>query len=416
MPSDNFAQPPDPVEPRLDPAEPPLEPAAPPFESAAPPFDHAELPLDHAESSLDPPPPPFDLTLPPAGPAFPSSESRSGAAGLATWFALLAVFGVGGLLLGQQELAMLTAMAGLFVAAQAADLDAQWRVLYRLVAWVVPLGGAAVFAALGFMLHPDDLSPVASRALTGLCFGATVASLLTIFRPFANAIASAAFRTPSPSHTLRLAARLVFLTLLFVLPGWFAVRNLFEQMNGHLDVLVEGTSLGSGLIGYLLLALASVGWLLRRDGRATLARLGVTVPTLRHLLVAVLAVVGLFAFNGGADWLQRTFFNDLWLRDQRMNEAIGSNLGVAGTIVLGVSAGIGEEITLRGALQPRLGLWWTSLLFASLHVQYSWFGMLAILALGLILGTIRQRTSTTVAMIAHGLYDIAAVMTMDRPT
>jgi len=43
-------------------------------------------------------------------------------------------------------------------------------------------------------------------------------------------------------------------------------------------------------------------------------------------------------------------------------------------LLLGLSAGIGEEITLRGALQPKLGLALTSLLFAALHVQYSWYG------------------------------------------
>jgi len=66
---------------------------------------------------------------------------------------------------------------------------------------------------------------------------------------------------------------------------------------------------------------------------------------------------------------------------------------------------------MRGALQPRLGLLLTSLVFAGLHVHYSWFGMATILLLGVLLGLIRNRTSTTVAILVHALYDIAAVLT-----
>ena len=76
-----------------------------------------------------------------------------------------------------------------------------------------------------------------------------------------------------------------------------------------------------------------------------------------------------------------------------------------------VSAGVGEEITMRGALQPRLGLKLTSLLFASLHVQYSWFGVLVIFVLGLVLGVVRARTSTSVVMLAHTVFDVVAVFT-----
>ena len=43
-------------------------------------------------------------------------------------------------------------------------------------------------------------------------------------------------------------------------------------------------------------------------------------------------------------------------------------------------------------------------------MQYSWFGMLVILALGLVLGLVRKRTNTTVAMIAHVAYDVIAVL------
>ena len=48
-------------------------------------------------------------------------------------------------------------------------------------------------------------------------------------------------------------------------------------------------------------------------------------------------------------------------------------------------------------------------LFAALHVQYSWFGMVLVFALGVTLGLIRKHTSTTAAIVVHGLYDMLAV-------
>jgi len=83
--------------------------------------------------------------------------------------------------------------------------------------------------------------------------------------------------------------------------------------------------------------------------------------------------------------------------------------------LLGVSAGIGEELVLRGALQPRLGIGWTALLFASLHVQYSWMGMVVIALIGAVLGAIRQRASTTAAIAVHAFYDILAAIAVRMP-
>lgn len=334
--------------------------------------------------------------------------------GLTIWFVLLATTGLLGVLFHFDELAALAAIAGLFAAAQAADLDQQWRMLYFMLSWVVPLAGVAGFISLAQMLGSAPLAAPWGSLLVGTCVGGAIASGLTLFRPFANALAEAMFRTNHPSHTLRLAARMVFLTLLFAIPGWFAIRTLFESLGAQIDSMIEGASLGTGLIGYVMLAFASVGFMLRRDARETFERLGIRRITASHGLAIVIGVLGLFGLNNGADWLQRTFFNTLWLEDQSVNAAIGSHLTLVGTIVLGLSAGIGEELTMRGALQPRLGLVATALLFASLHVQYSWFGITVIFLLGLVLGLLRKHTNTSVAMAVHALYDMAAVLSIPR--
>jgi membrane protease YdiL (CAAX protease family) len=93
-----------------------------------------------------------------------------------------------------------------------------------------------------------------------------------------------------------------------------------------------------------------------------------------------------------------------------MNELIAGRLTGVGTLMLGISAGVGEELAMRGALLPRLGLVATSLLFAALHVQYSPLGMLTIGLIGLLLGVIRRRGGTTSAIAVHVLYDIMAAL------
>ncbi len=166
------------------------------------------------------------------------------------------------------------------------------------------------------------------------------------------------------------------------------------------------------MIGYVVLALAAVGFMVRRDGRETVERLGLKPLTLTHFGITFVGLVTLTGLNLGADWFQHTFLPDLWESDQEINRAIASNMTVGTVLMLGLSAGVGEEITLRGALQQKLGITLTSLLFASLHVQYSWFGMLVIFLLGLLLGLVRRYTSTTVAILIHILYDVLAVFSI----
>ena len=97
-----------------------------------------------------------------------------------------------------------------------------------------------------------------------------------------------------------------------------------------------------------------------------------------------------------------------------MGELITRDMGVGTALLLGVSAGVGEEVLVRGALQPRTGLLWASLLFAAAHVQYTWFGMLVIVMLGIALGLVRRYTNTTTAIVVHGVYDVIAAFGLTR--
>jgi hypothetical protein len=339
------------------------------------------------------------------GPPSPPAPART----LGIWVLVLGVLGVGGLVLGLEELPAMVAFAGLFLVAQAADADPRWLTLESLLGPVVPFGGALAFAVLAAeILRGGEMSPlrVSAAVFSGLT---ALFSLLTMFPAVARALTRRLFGAGADSHTLRLAARVTALTLLLAPAGALVFPAILEPLLESPGGLIQPRALGGELVGYVALALAGVGFLVRRDLRATLERLGLRDLSRRDLGIIAAGALLLFAFNGAAEWLQRAAFHATWTHDQRVNQQLVRGLTLWQTLLLGLTAGMGEEITLRGALQPRLGLWLTSALFASLHVQYSWYGMVTIMAIGLVLGVLRQRTSTTVCVVVHGLYDIAAV-------
>jgi hypothetical protein len=347
---------------------------------------------------------PSSLPLEPSPPSAPLD--------LRFWLLVVGLGGVGGLLLGQAELAALVALAGLFAASHAADLRPGHRLLYRAVAWVVPVAGVLAFVALGIIVRNGEMIPPAARAL-GLAFAALgiAATVAIAFSPLAAALAWRLFGVPEPSSTLRLAGRIALLSALLYPSATIAFPAILEERSG---TLVASGSLWSNLVGLSILAFGAVGYRIRRDLRQTFERLGLLEIESNHWIVIGLGVAGLVVLNAGAEWIQRTWLPDLWASDQRVNRLIAGGLSQWETLLLGLSAGVGEELTLRGALQPKLGVFLTSLLFALLHVQYSWFGVGIILLLGLLLGTIRSRTSTTAAILVHALYDIFAVFTVQN--
>ena len=84
---------------------------------------------------------------------------------------------------------------------------------------------------------------------------------------------------------------------------------------------------------------------------------------------------------------------------------------ISGALLLGISAGAGEEILFRGAIQPRYGIVFTSIVFASLHIQYGIsLTIVGIFFVSVLLGLERQRVNTTASMVTHVIYDVLAVI------
>src|SRR5207249_5826749 len=66
-----------------------------------------------------------------------------------------------------------------------------------------------------------------------------------------------------------------------------------------------------------------------------------------------------------------------------------------------------EELLFRGALQPRIGLVPTALLFTSIHTQYALsLDTAAVLVIALGLGLLRKYTNTTTSCTCHISYNL----------
>jgi membrane protease YdiL (CAAX protease family) len=84
-----------------------------------------------------------------------------------------------------------------------------------------------------------------------------------------------------------------------------------------------------------------------------------------------------------------------------------------------IAAPIGEEIMFRGFLfrgwVPALGVTGTivvtSAIWAAIHVQYDWYGIVQVFSLGLLFGWVRARSgSTLLTMMMHSVCNIAATV------
>lgn len=158
---------------------------------------------------------------------------------------------------------------------------------------------------------------------------------------------------------------------------------------------------------FLLAALLGVGFVLRRSFGATLTRLGITAPRWWHLVLALVCAGAFYAFGLGAEalqhWLTPGTASQVGSATRALYRGIDTPVGV---VTIALVPAICEETLFRGALQPRLGLWWTAIVFALLHSQYGLsIDELAVVILAVGLGLLRRFTNTTTSMLCHAVYN-----------
>lgn len=168
---------------------------------------------------------------------------------------------------------------------------------------------------------------------------------------------------------------------------------------------------------FVVVALCGVGLGVRRNFREALVRLGYGPITLPQLGVVALFVAGALLLSFAFDALFAALQPELFERVGEVSEGLFSPEGLSPVsvvlfaLLIGVGAGLGEETLFRGALQPRLGIMLTSLLWAVIHIQYGPSVLLVnIFVLSVALGILRRRINTTATFIAHAGFNFLTVV------
>ena len=197
----------------------------------------------------------------------------------------------------------------------------------------------------------------------------------------------------------------------------------FQQLNE-----VGAFSLGTGgrippvailasQLPFIVVAILGVGAGIRRGPRETLARLGYGPISLRHVALVALFILAAFAVSVGTDYLFSNLQPDLYRNVGEVSDTLFDPRGLSlvsailFALLIGVGAGLGEETLFRGAVQPVFGIPVTSILFASMHVQYGpslLLGYIFVLSVGL--GLLRRHVNTTASFLAHAGYNTLGIL------
>ncbi len=255
-----------------------------------------------------------------------------------------------------------------------------WSVL-GLIAAIAPLI-PSVRSWVAQQLPLDDQSPVNAFALSLVC----------------------CFTVVGLGQLIGTGGRPVLLTVIQARPE--LVKELMEQ--NLLAAMVYG--LGWTILGVMLV----VGFPVVRSAPEALVRLGLVRPTLRQVLGGLLlagAMVGVVTALDPVITMVWKFFGWPMTDSKAFSQLLAPAMTPLGAVILGVTAGVGEELMIRGALQPRLGMVLPNLCFTGLHAfQYGFDGLLVVFLIGMVLAVVRARTNTTTAAVVHGSYDFILVM------
>jgi membrane protease YdiL (CAAX protease family) len=323
--------------------------------------------------------------------------------------------------------------------ANLAEKDRNTRVFAFL--YLVLLGGMLIFVAVssmvtGAMLADEAFSRTLSQQAQGLDLSqlrnarldlaglvlalAAVLSLVVLLpavRRLAarvlpmqadNVVHATALSLTITTFGLNLFQMIALSPALFALAGSDEGVRQLQQAGGvsYLDILVFP------LLTFIFAALLGVGLYVRRTQDEALQRLGLTMVTPRQLALSVGVTAGLIALAVVTEQVWRAV-DPVGLRQVGgVSQALlGDMDNPMGALAIGISAAIGEEMFFRGAHQPRMGIPLATLLFASFHVQYGITpATLLVLVIGLVLAVLRQRTSLTVCILVHFLYNFVSVL------
>ena len=150
------------------------------------------------------------------------------------------------------------------------------------------------------------------------------------------------------------------------------------------------------------------------------------VSTLLHGLPLVYQILLGMAF--GAIYWVASVLGSRFIAKRKAAQHIAESynrLNLAGwnPLWIAVAAGFGEELLFRGALQPLLGIWLTSVLFVLVHIRayrFStlnkrvWLQSFSIFAISVVFGFVAIYAGLITAMIVHATMDAVALYVVRR--
>lgn len=272
---------------------------------------------------------------------------------------------------------------------------------------------------LAFVRRGDQLSETISL-LTGAVVTAAGLAGIALCIPTLRDLTGRRVKNPRlADSTIFLGFWMLIMVLAYNIVGFIAFTLLPDTQKlfpGGGSRLSPGEILINEL-PFLVIAVLGVGLGMRRNLKQTIERLGYGPLSLTQLGIVGLFIIGSLALGVAADaafaYLQPELYKRVGDLSSGLFNPKGLSLGeaVLFALLIGVSAGVGEETLFRGAVQPALGITWTSILFASMHIQYGPSIILVqIFIWSWAIGWLRNRVNTTATLLVHIGYNSLAII------
>jgi membrane protease YdiL (CAAX protease family) len=263
---------------------------------------------------------------------------------------------------------------------------------------------------------PGELKVVGPVALFAIAAGALMLLLPCLLLPlFSGQVRRRlARRLPveadNPVHIVAIALLVISLVCALLQQVLLtAIPAIANQVFG--SVSYTSLDIVSGELPFVVLGFLGVGVFMRRDLGQSLRRLGLVRPTLWQVALALAIAGALYLAADGLErlggWLTPGLSQQLAQNNQSLFRQLANPVSA---VIVGLAAGIGEEILFRGALQPRLGIISTALLFGVVHLNYGVsLSLLSVILVAVVLALLRRYTNTTTTIVTHATVDAIAL-------
>jgi hypothetical protein len=170
-------------------------------------------------------------------------------------------------------------------------------------------------------------------------------------------------------------------------------------------------------IGLILVSFCGVGFCASRSGKEALRRLSLTKPGKVQVTIGVFLILASFTYDAlWAIYAHHLAGQDLATELSCYNSGTFTIAGAfVPSVILAMAitlfAGIGEEILIRGALQPVFGILPSALLHGILHAHlaHAPIFIVKVTIWSIFMGLVKRYTNTTTTIIGHAGFNLITI-------